>query len=205
MTRKAGRVVREKLPTKYINNLTIVNRHGKKGRNPIIRIRIWFLILWRRARSNSFSGSVLPISGETPRVTVQLPLYNECFVAERLLDAAARLAWSKDRLVIQVLDDSTDTTREIVDERAAYWRRRGVCMQVIRRNNRDGFKAGALAHGLERAKGGFIAVFDADFVPGKDFLLRTVSQLLSLAAISGLLSKGGIFHRTPKYGVLDYC
>lgn len=109
-----------------------------------------------------------------PLVTVQLPLYNERFVARRLLDAAAALDWPAHRLEIQVLDDSTDDTCELVEERAARWRERGVSIGVVRRTSREGYKAGALAHGLTVAYGEFVAVFDADFIPPADFLRNTI-------------------------------
>ena len=111
---------------------------------------------------------------EFPAVTVQLPLYNERFVAKRLLDAAARLDWPRDKLEIQVLDDSDDDTCSIVDERVAWWRRQGVDITVVRRTNREGYKAGALAHGLLTAKGEFVVVFDADFIPPPAFLHDTI-------------------------------
>ena len=109
-----------------------------------------------------------------PIVTVQLPLYNERFVAERLVDAAAKLSWPKDRLEIQVLDDSADDTGKIVENRVTYWQRNGIDIKVVRRSDREGYKAGALNHGLMTAKGEYIAIFDADFVPPEDFLLRTL-------------------------------
>src|SRR4030042_4724672 len=108
-----------------------------------------------------------------PFVTVELPLYNERFVASRLLDAAAKLDWPKDRLEIQVLDDSTDDTLKIVEDRADYWQRNGADIKVLRRSDREGYKAGALTQGMMSAKGDYIAIFDADFVPPRDFLLRT--------------------------------
>ncbi len=111
---------------------------------------------------------------ECPAVTVQLPLYNERFVAERLLDAAASLDWPAERLEIQVLDDSDDDTSRLVDERAVWWRLQGVAISVVRRTSRDGYKAGALAKGLTRARGEFVAVFDADFIPPTDFLHATI-------------------------------
>lgn len=114
---------------------------------------------------------------EFPRVTVQLPLYNERFVAQRLLDAAARLDWPRERLEIQVLDDSSDDTCGLVDERVAWWREQGVRIAVVRRSHRDGYKAGALAHGLTTARGEFIAVFDADFIPPPGFLHATIPWL----------------------------
>ncbi len=109
-----------------------------------------------------------------PAVTVQLPLYNERFVAERLLDAAARLDWPAEGLEIQVLDDSNDDTCHLVDERAAWWQQKGVAISVVRRTSRNGYKAGALANGLATAHGEFIAVFDADFIPPPDFLHATM-------------------------------
>jgi cellulose synthase/poly-beta-1,6-N-acetylglucosamine synthase-like glycosyltransferase len=111
---------------------------------------------------------------EWPVVTVQLPVYNERYVATRIIDAACHLRWPRDRLEIQVLDDSTDDTREVIDAAARAWRGRGVDVRVLRRDDRTGFKAGALAEGLRSARGTHVAVFDADFVPAPDFLERVV-------------------------------
>jgi cellulose synthase/poly-beta-1,6-N-acetylglucosamine synthase-like glycosyltransferase len=105
-----------------------------------------------------------------PQVTVQLPMYNERLVAERVIRAAGRLSYPVDRLQIQVLDDSTDETRDVVDATVAELARRGLNIEVVRRADRVGYKAGALEHGLQRASGEFIAVFDADFVPPETFL-----------------------------------
>ncbi|MDX1419542.1 MAG: glycosyltransferase [Rubricoccaceae bacterium] len=113
-----------------------------------------------------------------PPVTVQLPLYNEPFVVERLIDAAARLDYPGP-LEIQVLDDSTDGTHALAADRVARWQGRGVHITHVLRDGRGGFKAGALAHGLACADGAFVAVFDADFVPPPDFLRRTVPVLLA--------------------------
>lgn len=111
-----------------------------------------------------------------PFVTVQLPIYNEKYVVTRLIDAVCTLQYPNDRLEIQVLDDSTDDTFEIAERRIAYWRRRGRIVEHVRRPDRVEYKAGALSYGLERAKGEFIAIFDADFVPNKDWLIRTVAH-----------------------------
>jgi cellulose synthase/poly-beta-1,6-N-acetylglucosamine synthase-like glycosyltransferase len=105
-----------------------------------------------------------------PIVTVQLPLYNEQVVATRLIDTIAELDYPKDRLYIQVLDDSTDDTRDIVVERVAYWRSRGFWITLIHRDDRKEYKAGALRLGLETAPGDFVAIFDADFLPPKNWL-----------------------------------
>jgi cellulose synthase/poly-beta-1,6-N-acetylglucosamine synthase-like glycosyltransferase len=109
-----------------------------------------------------------------PRITVQLPIYNELYVVERLIDSVARLDYPGDRLEIQVLDDSTDETSEIARRRVARWRSEGVDIHFLHRENRTGFKAGALAAGLRQATGEIIAIFDADFVPGASFLLDAV-------------------------------
>ncbi len=111
---------------------------------------------------------------EWPRVTVQLPVYNERYVVERLLDAAAGLDYPRDRLEIQLLDDSTDATVEIAAKRIAWWRSQGVNIVHLRRVDRAGFKAGALQHGLEWASGDLLAIFDADFVPPPGFLRALV-------------------------------
>jgi cellulose synthase/poly-beta-1,6-N-acetylglucosamine synthase-like glycosyltransferase len=111
---------------------------------------------------------------ELPAVTVQLPLYNERYVARRLLEAVAALDYPRDRLEIQLLDDSTDDTTALLESLAAELRARGHDVRLLHRRARDGYKAGALAAGLRQARGELIAVFDADFVPPPDFLRRTV-------------------------------
>jgi cellulose synthase/poly-beta-1,6-N-acetylglucosamine synthase-like glycosyltransferase len=114
-----------------------------------------------------------------PVVTVQLPLYNEMYVAERLIDAVCRLDYPAGRLEIQVLDDSTDETTEIVARIVAGYRERGVDIHHLHRTDRTGFKAGALEAGLASARGELLAIFDADFVPAPDFLLRSVPYFLA--------------------------
>jgi len=112
-----------------------------------------------------------------PQVTVQLPIYNELHVAERAIAAAAALDYPRDRLQIQVLDDSSDETRLIAKRAVERWQRRGVHIQYLHREDRVGFKAGALAAGLRQSRGELIAIFDADFVPAVDFLRRMVPHL----------------------------
>ncbi len=109
-----------------------------------------------------------------PTVTVQLPIYNERLVVERLIDAACALDYPPDRLEIQVLDDSTDDTTRRAQLRVTLERARGIEIRLLRRPGRAGFKAGALAEGLRQARGELLAVFDADFVPPPDFLRRAV-------------------------------
>ena len=135
------------------------------------------VLYWRHGGRPS---PTLPVSRDhLPTVTVQLPLYNEKHVAERLIDAVAALDYPRHRLQIQVLDDSTDETSRLVEARAALHRERGLDIQVLHRSRRTGFKAGALAQAMPQARGEFIAIFDADFRPHPDFLLRTVPHLLA--------------------------
>ncbi len=115
-----------------------------------------------------------PLLTEWPRVTVQLPIYNELYVAERLIEAVGRLHYPAGLLDIQVLDDSVDETSEIVRRAVERLQRSGLAIEQLRRPNRSGFKAGALTNGLGRSQAEFIAIFDADFIPAPDFLIRTV-------------------------------
>src|SRR5207253_633295 len=111
---------------------------------------------------------------ELPRVTVQLPIFNERFVVERLLDAVCGLNYPLEKLDIQLLDDSTDETRAVARGVVDRYAVRGFPVTYHHRTNREGYKAGALAEGMKTATGEFIAIFDADFVPPEDFLLRTI-------------------------------
>ncbi len=109
-----------------------------------------------------------------PFVTVQLPVYNESIVVERLIDAIAKFDYPKDKWEIQILDDSTDETTSIIAQKIGQKQTSGLQIHHIRRSNREGYKAGALQKGLSLAKGEFIAIFDADFVPPSDFLQCTI-------------------------------
>ena len=111
---------------------------------------------------------------EVPHVTVQLPVYNELYVIERLLDHVAEMEYPKDKFEVQVLDDSTDESVALTAKRVAELQEKGLNIVHVRRKDRTGFKAGALKAGLETAKGDFVAIFDADFIPGTDWLLKTV-------------------------------
>jgi len=112
-----------------------------------------------------------------PTLTVQLPLYNERYVARRLIDAVCSQHYPRDLLEVQVLDDSTDETRDIIAGRVAHWREQGIDIVHVRRPDRKGFKAGALAHGLQCSRGEFIAIFDADFQPPPDLLRNGIQPL----------------------------
>jgi cellulose synthase/poly-beta-1,6-N-acetylglucosamine synthase-like glycosyltransferase len=134
--------------------------------------RFWMVIQFLRLRRRV---PVRPPDPEVwPLVTVQLPLYNEMYVATRLVEAVCALDYPRDRLEIQVLDDSTDETTAILEQLLAEERRKGTDIKLVRRGSREGFKAGALAAGLTQARGELLAVFDADFVPQPEFLRMSV-------------------------------
>jgi hypothetical protein len=130
-------------------------------------------LTWRATRLRPRRHQLVA-GGNEPRVCVQVPIYNERYVAERVLDAVCELDWPRDRFEVQVLDDSDDDTVSIVARRAADWRRRGVVVTHVRRDSREGFKAGALALGMTLTSSPYIAIFDADFMPPRDFLRRTL-------------------------------
>jgi cellulose synthase/poly-beta-1,6-N-acetylglucosamine synthase-like glycosyltransferase len=111
---------------------------------------------------------------ELPRVTVQLPIFNEQYVVGRLVESICRLDYPKDKLDIQLLDDSTDETVDVARMLVDRYAEMGYPITYHHRTNREGFKAGALAEGLKTAKGEFVAIFDADFTPPEDFLIRTI-------------------------------
>ena len=110
----------------------------------------------------------------TPFVTIQLPVFNELHVVERLIESVITIDYPKEKLEIQVLDDSTDETSQIISKKIILLQQQNFAIHHIKRHNREGFKGGALKHGLSLAKGEFFAVFDADFLPSKDFLKRTL-------------------------------
>jgi len=135
--------------------------------------RYWLVYLYYKHKENKTLEPATHFSN-LPRVTVQLPIFNEQYVVDRLLDAVCRLAYPKDKLDIQLLDDSTDETVEVarilVDRYAAL----GHPVVYVHRDNREGYKAGALEAGLKTARGEFVAIFDADFVPPPDFLMKCI-------------------------------
>jgi cellulose synthase/poly-beta-1,6-N-acetylglucosamine synthase-like glycosyltransferase len=140
------------------------------------RSHLVFLFYKHRARRPRATGTF----ADLPAVTVQLPLYNEMYVVERLLDAVAAVRYPRDRFQIQVLDDSTDETQDIcrrkIEELAAHLPELDI--EYIHRTDRTGFKAGALDNGLGSAKGELILIFDADFLPPADILERTVDHFV---------------------------
>jgi len=129
-----------------------------------------------RALAGTPPRSAAPRPGEAPRVTIQIPLYNERTMAERVIEAAAAQDYPKDRFEIQVLDDSTDETRDVVARVAERVRSRGVRIVHRTRESREGYKAGALAEGLRHSEAELVALFDADFSPEPGFLRSVVLE-----------------------------
>ena len=117
-----------------------------------------------------------PALDDFPFLTVQLPIYNEKYVVERLIRRIAEFNYPKERFEIQVLDDSNDETIGIVEELVKEYQTKGISIYHIRRSDRRGFKAGALQEGMKTAQGEFIAIFDADFLPNRNFVLQTIPQ-----------------------------
>jgi cellulose synthase/poly-beta-1,6-N-acetylglucosamine synthase-like glycosyltransferase len=161
----------------YIVSLSILFVFGLHG-----FIMIYYYLKYRTKKHPAFE-----LLDEYPVVTVQLPVFNERYVVGRLIDASCAMVYPKEKLEIQLLDDSTDETQEVIAEAVARYRKHGFDIKHIHRTNRQGFKAGALKEGLAVARGEFIAIFDADFVPKQDFLLKTIPH----------------FNRDPKIGMVQ--
>ena len=143
--------------------------------------RVMLIALYFRHRGRRHPESCALSPEDLPTVLVQLPLFNEKHVAERLIDAVAALRWPKDKLQVQVLDDSTDSSTRLIARACDRHRLDGLSIEHVRRRSREGFKAGALGHGLSLTSGSapLVALFDADFIPGADFLERTVPILMA--------------------------
>ncbi len=158
------------------------------------------LVLYWRHRHEQFPTPPLPI--DLPTVTVQLPVFNEPFVVERLIHTAVALRYPADKLQIQVIDDSTDSTTERAARWVAYYKEKGINIALLHRSQRDGFKAGALAEALPQASGDFIAIFDADFQPQADFLQQTIPHFDQNPALGMVQTRWGHLNdgRSPLTG-----
>jgi cellulose synthase/poly-beta-1,6-N-acetylglucosamine synthase-like glycosyltransferase len=132
--------------------------------------RYYLVYLYMRNRNNGAKPG--PPLDPLPVVTIQLPLYNEMYVTDRLIESVCRMEYPREKLEIQVLDDSTDETRGIAELAVRRFAAEGVDIKYLHRADRRGFKAGALEEGLKVARGEFVAIFDADFIPKSDFLTR---------------------------------
>src|SRR5438552_912774 len=138
--------------------------------------RYYLVYVYMRNRDKE-PKAVTPLD-PMPVVTIQLPLYNEMYVAERLIESVCRIEYPRELLEIQVLDDSTDETCEVADLAVRRFAAQGHDIKYLRRTNRVGFKAGALEEGLKTARGEFVAIFDADFIPTPDFLVRLMPHFV---------------------------
>ncbi|HPD42538.1 MAG TPA: glycosyltransferase, partial [Anaerolineae bacterium] len=139
----------------------------------VYALHIMILIgLYFRHRHDPQPTPPTPAEAQLPVVTVQVPLRNERYVAGRVLQAVAALDWPRDRLELQILDDSDDETTLIVEAECTRLRKQGYQVTLLHRTHPTGHKAGALAAGTQQARGEFIALFDADFCPEPDFLRR---------------------------------
>lgn len=150
------------------------------------------LVVYWRHRHDALP---LPTIEHWPVVAVQLPIYNERLVVERLLNAVAGLDYPRDRLIVQVLDDSTDETSAVVARRVEQLRQDGHDIRHVQRSDRDGYKAGALQHGLSLLDCELVAVLDADFLPAPDFLRRTVPYLVANPSLGMVQTRWG--HLNP--------
>lgn len=158
--------------------------------------------LFRKAKKKGLIAipEELPSDYRFPKVTIQLPVYNELYVIERLIDAAASFDWPKNKLEIQVLDDSNDETVELIAKKVKDWQDKGINIAHIQRAERKGFKAGALQYGLDIAEGEFIAIFDADFIPDPQFLQQSVPYFDQSAEIGVVQTRWG--HINENYSLL---
>jgi cellulose synthase/poly-beta-1,6-N-acetylglucosamine synthase-like glycosyltransferase len=139
--------------------------------------RYWLVYDYYAYRKNTPSEPP-PVSA-WPHVTIQLPIYNERYVIERLVEAISRFDYPTELLDVQVLDDSTDETQQVARNCVERFAAQGLPIAYIHRDNRQGYKAGALENGLKTSKGEFVAIFDADFVPAPDFLQRTIPYFMN--------------------------
>ncbi len=158
------------------------------------------LILYWQHRHETFPTPPLP--DDPPSVTVQLPIFNEPYVVERLIHTAVSLQYPPHKLQLQVVDDSTDSTTERAARLVAYYKERGVNISLVHRTNRDGYKAGALAQALAQASGEFVAIFDADFQPQPDFLQQTMPHFAPNPALGMVQTRWGHLNdgRSPLTG-----
>ena len=156
------------LVVSYVSVLLLIASYG------LHRYVLLYLYLKHKHNTYQVKGQFINL----PRVTVQLPMYNEGSVAERVIKATCQIVYPRDRFEIQVLDDSTDGSEELARKACQEWSAKGYDIKFIQRTNRVGYKAGALADGMKIASGEFIAIFDADFIPPSDILRNVVDYFV---------------------------
>src|SRR3954466_5103037 len=162
--------------------------------------RYYLVYLYMKNKGNQPAPGLLPALNPLPRVTIQLPIFNEMYVADRLIDAVVEMDYPAELLEIQVLDDSTDETTEIAAMAVRRHKSRGCNIQYLHRVDRRGFKAGALEAGLKVASGEYIAIFDADFIPSADFLMRTLPHFAGDPKVGMVQARWG--HINQDYSLL---
>ena len=160
--------------------------------------RYYLVYLYMKNKDKAPAPGQLPVLKDLPRVTIQLPIFNEMYVADRLIDAVVEMDYPAELLEIQVLDDSTDETTEIAELAVRRHASRGYNIHYLHRVDRRGFKAGALEAGLRVASGEFIAIFDADFIPSSDFLMRTLPHFAPSRRSAWCRRAGGTSTRTTR-------
>jgi cellulose synthase/poly-beta-1,6-N-acetylglucosamine synthase-like glycosyltransferase len=176
----------------YVSCAALLSIYG------VHRLTLIFLYFWHRDRAE------LPIvrlhDQELPEVLVQLPVFNERHVAERLINCIAALNWPREKMLVQVLDDSTDSSSKIIEQACRRHKAAGLRIEHLRRTSREGFKAGALANGLSKDSNNtsLVAIFDADFLPRADFLKRTVPALLARPEIAMVQGRWEHLNRDEK-------
>lgn len=155
---------------------------------------------WYRFHIHKTPLKVKPLTdSECPLVTIQLPIYNERYVAERLIECVVNLDYPPDKLYIQVLDDSRDNTKEIVQGAILQHCKNGLDIEHICRPERMGYKGGALEYGLKKAKGNYLAIFDADFQPSRDFLKNTLAYVINEQNVGCIQTRWGHLNREASW------
>jgi len=153
-------------------------------------------LLYLIYKSRQYNHTQPPNVSNHKTVTVQLPIYNEKYVAHRLIESINKLDWPRNRLEILILDDSVDETREIIDRDVEEKQKLGLNIKVLRRIKRDGYKAGALQNALDYTHGDYIAIIDADFVPNPDFIENTVAAIESDSRIGFIQARWSHINRS---------
>jgi cellulose synthase/poly-beta-1,6-N-acetylglucosamine synthase-like glycosyltransferase len=168
----------------------------------ILAIYGWhrYYLVYLYLKNKHKAPAPLPPMTELPRVTIQLPIFNEMYVADRLIDSVCEMDYPRDRLEIQVLDDSTDETSEIAELAVRRHAARGFDIRYLHRIDRRGYKAGALEAGLKEARAAYVAIFDADFIPPPDFLQKTLPYFATDPKIGMVQARWG--HINQDYSLL---
>ncbi len=156
-------------------------------------------LLWIYHRNKKTPNQTIDYENQWPRVSIQLPIFNEQYVVQRLIESVCAIEYPRDQLQIQVLDDSTDDTLEITRRAVKSFQEKGFNIEILHRKNRQGYKAGALKEALPKANGEFIAIFDADFIPDPQFLYSTLPHF-STSQVGVVQTRWG--HINEKYSLL---